>query len=235
MKVGQDRIESRWAEVWAKRGVDLDVTDLSNLIVINGFDSQAARVDAESWRVHARAVANYLSLRRGESVFEVGCGAGAFLLPFAELFGADVGGVDLSERLIEIARLVLPEGDFICGQASALEPSPQKDYVIAHSVFQYLGLNEAEETLRRMVAKARNSVLVLDVPDESTRNDSESFRMAGFTREQYETRYSGLPHTYYEKEWFSEVSAGLGKRVDFFETKMSGYLQAKYRFGVHIL
>jgi hypothetical protein len=45
------------------------------------------------------------------------------------------------------------------------------DYVIANSVFLYLGLDYAAEVLDRMTRKANIAVAILDVPDFQTKGE----------------------------------------------------------------
>jgi ubiquinone/menaquinone biosynthesis C-methylase UbiE len=63
-------------------------------------------------------------LTPGTSVFEVGCGAGAFLYEL-EALGCKVGGVDHSPALIGKAMKAMPSGGFKVSDAAAFQVEPR--------------------------------------------------------------------------------------------------------------
>src|SRR6188768_1948425 len=128
---------SRWTEVWEGRSLDpARGSLLTQLLVANGYDTGYGDVSEESWRAHVKAIAATAGLTPGDSAFEVGCGAGAFLLPLAEM-GIDVAGIDLSRALVDCARSALPQGDFAQAGASEMPLEPKADAVLANGVFLY--------------------------------------------------------------------------------------------------
>ena len=75
----------RWAEVWARRTVEPSDSLLASLMAADGLDTAFGAVSPANWATFARQfVMERLGLAAGCRVFEVGCGAGAFLLPLAE-------------------------------------------------------------------------------------------------------------------------------------------------------
>ena len=91
----------------------------------------------------------------GQRLLEVGCGIGTDLLRFAR-GGADVTGVDLAERSIELARQnfdlhgLAGQGDLRVGNGEALQfDDASFDVVYAHGVLQYTA------DVRRMVEECR--------------------------------------------------------------------------------
>lgn len=116
-----------------------------------------------SWRRFVAGVAETLELAEGESVFDVGCGDGDFLLPLHEA-GCRVGGIDPSAALITTARRLMPEGQWVVGEAAALDPGGPYDVVVACGAFQHFADHEyARGVLARMTAKATRAVAILDV------------------------------------------------------------------------
>jgi ubiquinone/menaquinone biosynthesis C-methylase UbiE len=119
--------------------------------------------DQDGWRRIAAEMASELELAEGESVFEVGCGAGALLLPLYEA-GCRVGGIDPSADRIAAARTLMPEGRWLVGDASALDPAEPYDVVMARGAFDRFPDQEyARGVLARMAAKATRAVAVLEV------------------------------------------------------------------------
>ncbi len=130
-----------------------------------GPDVAAGRVSEDTWRDFVERIAETLDIGPGTSVFDVGCGAGAFLLPFAEN-GYLVGGIDPSPSLVEKARAAMPRGQWRVGSAGTLDPGEPWDVVVSVSRFAgFKDLDEARGVLARMTAKATHAIAVLDVPD----------------------------------------------------------------------
>ncbi len=220
-----------WYAVWNQRSGDSGADPLQFLIELDGFDSGAGRIDAQDWRAYARDICKRLRLGAGESVYEVGCGAGAFLYALREL-GMQVGGLDYSSALIQHARAAMSDAEFQHGEACHLEMLPRYDVVLANSVFHYFSdLQYAEEVLDRMLNKAERAVAILEVPDLSTRDEAERIRRDILSPADYEKKYRGLEHQYYAREWFHRQAAKRGLSCQAFDQCISNYAQSSYRFN----
>ena len=221
-----------WQKIWNGRSAPEGSLDLDALIRLDGFDSGVGRIEAEDWRTFAAAIGRKLALADGASVYEVGCGSGAFLYALRECHALSVGGLDYSRTLIEVARHVMGDGDFLLAEAAALSVAPAYDHVIAHGVFHYFDEAYAERVLDRMVAKARRTVAVLEIPDARTMQESEATRAAGLTQDEYEKKYAGLAHTHYERSWFEQQAAARGLTVEIFDGFVPNHVLNAFRFGV---
>src|SRR5262249_45792310 len=105
-----------WFAVWSSRQVGLsDASCLPQLLAADGFDSLGA-IDEAAWRTYVHRMAAGLRLSPEDSIFEVGCGAGAFLYPLY-LQGNPVAGIDYSARLVQTARQIMPEAEISLGEA----------------------------------------------------------------------------------------------------------------------
>ncbi len=221
-----------WHAVWNRREdrtADHDV--LEKLIALDGFDTGAGRIAADDWRTQARTLAARLGLGPRSSVYEVGCGAGAFLYALREV-GVRVAGADYAESLVRIARRHMPEASFDHARADALEPAPQADVVMANSVFHYFpDLRYAEDVLDRMLAKAGRAVAVLEIPDATLRDEAEGMRREVLDPATYAEKYRGLEHLYYSREWFRRTAEDRGLRCEIFDQCVPNYLQNAYRFN----
>ena len=226
---------NKWHEIWNKRSsVSESTNELDALIRLDGFDSGAGKVSVEDWLENARKVANLLNVKDGYSVFEVGCGCGAFLKGWQENRVLKVGGVDYSSPLIEVAKEALPDGNFICGEALNIDGVGDYDIVVAHGVFHYFDLAYAEMVIQKMILKAKKTICILDIPDLSTMEESESVRREQLSEDEYKIKYEGLEHTYFDKAWFSSVAKKNGYSCEFVKGMMPNYVQKNYRFGVVI-
>ncbi len=224
---------TKWQEIWNKRGgVDRPAADLQALIDLDGFDGGAGKVHAPDWRVYAQAVARALLMRPGDSLFEVGCGAGAFLYALRDAGFHIAGGIDYSEGLIQVACAHFPEASLNRAEASALEIHPHCDYVVANSVFHYFPSFEyAAVVLARMCAKARKGIAVLEIPDQASNVESERARRDLLSEEEYARKYAGLEHRYYPRQWFADRAAELGLKCETSDQFLPNYAQSRFRFN----
>jgi cyclopropane fatty-acyl-phospholipid synthase-like methyltransferase len=138
---------------------------LEELMAAGGPGLAAGRVSEDAWRDFVERIVETLDVGPGTSVFDVGCGAGAFLFPLAEN-GYLVGGIEPSPLLLTRARQAMPEGRWQVGHVEMLDPGEPWDVVVSVSGFsQFKDLDRARGVLARMTAKATHAIAVLDVPD----------------------------------------------------------------------
>jgi len=223
-----------WKDVWNSRRMDPSRHSiLARLLAADGMDTGFGSVDEEPWRDYVKRAAAEIGIKSRSSVFEVGCGAGAWLYELARM-GCDVAGLDASPALIGYAREYLPQGKWSIGDAAALEPAPTYDFVVSSGVFLYFpSLDYASRVLARMVHKAKQGVLILDVPDFTLRDEALAARRNTMDEETYRRRYKGLDHLYFEKAWFQSALEGLGAgRIEIRNQSIDGYGNSRYRFNV---
>lgn len=224
-----------WKEIWGKRAYDgSGQLELGTLIKLDGFDSGAGRIEANDWQSHTCIIADKLGMRDGDSVYEVGCGAGAFLYALRQVHHLTVGGLDYAASLIAAAKLAMPDGQFSVAEAQALDVEQTYDYVISNGVFHYFSQDDATLVLERMLNKAKVAVVVLEVPDLKTKQASEDVRRDLLSVEEYERKYAGLEHTYYDRDWFVAQAQANGYSCEIFDGCVPNYAQNRFRFGVII-
>jgi trans-aconitate methyltransferase len=161
--------------------------------------------DAEpAWRDFVEHVAEALDVGPGTSVWDAGCGAGAFLYPLWEN-GYIVGGVDGSADRIQLACAAMPHGHFAVGEPAELNPAEPWDVVIASRGFAAgADLARVRAQLARMVAKATHAVAILNVPETGASAGSAAPRAGllrmlaetGVTAVQFEHAADGRFHAY---------------------------------------
>jgi hypothetical protein len=133
----------------------------------------AAAVDEAAWRDFVEHVAEAVDIGPGTGVYDVACGAGAFLYPFYEN-AYRVGGLDAAAGNLAQAGAAMPEGRFSLGGPSALDPAEPWDVVACAGFARFPDLDYARGVMARMCAKATHAVAILNVPDadlESGRRD----------------------------------------------------------------
>lgn len=235
--------EQSWRAIWsAKRGTDVgpsacdgevavdDERTLVELLTLNGYHTPTATVSPGAWREYVLGLAERHGLRPGARVFEVGCGAGAFLYPLARA-GFVTDGLDFAPGLIEAARRALPEAQLTLSEASALEPTPTYDLVVSSGVFLYFPSAEyAGDVLRKMIAKSTGSVWVLDINDADLKDEALALRRASYPPGEYDRAYAGLDQLYLSRGWFEALAAEHGLTCAFEAQSLPGYVSARYRF-----
>ena len=222
-----------WQQVWESRRLDPSRPSvLAQLLAADGMDTGFGSVGEEAWSRYVLDTARTIGIEPGSTVFEVGCGAGAWLYELDRM-GCQVAGLDGSATLIGYARAHLPRGHWTAGDAASLAPEPRCDFVVSSGVFLYFSsLAYAQKVLALMRAKARHGLLILDVPDLARREAAlaERMRISGAG---YPQRYRGLDHLYYPRAWFHARLAELGvPRVEIRDQAIGGYINSRFRFNV---
>jgi len=225
----------RWQDVWAARRLDATkASTLEQLMAADGLDTGFGSVTEAGWREFVMRTASALGLGQGSRVFEVGCGAGAFLYPLHEA-GCSVGGLDQSEALVRYATAAMPEGQWTQGDASTLEPAEAWDVVLACGVFMYFpDPGYARGVIARMAAKATRAIAILDLPDVARREEAMAFRRGAMGEAEYDAKYRGLDHLFYDRSWMKRVLIEVGATdVRIEDQQVSGYQNARFRFNAY--
>jgi SAM-dependent methyltransferase len=221
-----------WKKIWESRSLSTrHLWGLEDLIRLDGFDVGAGHIDVTDWRSNARVISERLGICDNQSVYEVGCGSGAFLYALMELRAISVGGLDYSDSLINVARMVIQAGDFSSIEAVDLLSYLKFDYVIAHGVFHYFDLGYAERVMEKMIKKSRVAVGVFEIPNLETKDRSEAMRCGALGIDEYDKKYAGLMHTYYPRKWFKDIGTSNGLSVEFFESCVPNCEQSAFRFN----
>jgi protein-L-isoaspartate(D-aspartate) O-methyltransferase len=102
----------------------------------------------------AEKIAGFYGLKKGDSVFEVGCGKGYLLVEFLRL-GMEVQGVDVSEYAIEHAHPELRESIF-CGDMREIElPEKGFDLVLAKDTLPHFEEPDVELVIKKCMRASR--------------------------------------------------------------------------------
>lgn len=211
-----------------------DKPNLEFLIEADGFNSGAGKIEKAAWLSYVSSVAEFAGLRENDSIFEVGCGSGAFLYEFYKK-GHRVGGIDYSPSLIELAAFAMPNMDFGVREAFETESDPAYDFVVANSVFQYFPSYEyAADTILKMYRKSDRIVGILDLNDLAHEEEALRIRRGALTEGEYEKKYAGLNHLFYDRDFVSKVLAGQKASVRVYDQRIENYGNNKFRFNVVI-
>jgi SAM-dependent methyltransferase len=222
-----------WNDIWEARRLDASRgSTLAALMAADGYDTGYGNLGEGAFRAFVDRTAERMGITAGASVFEVGCGAGAFLHPLHER-GCRVAGLDGSQSLVGYARAAMPGGTFTHADALALDPSEPYDFVISCGVFLYFpSLDYARGVVERMVATARRGVALLELGDKAKEAHAAALRRGTMGEAEYEERYRGLEHLYLDKEWLRSLLAELGAtEIEIEDQDIAGYANSSYRFN----
>lgn len=228
-------MQNNWYTIWNKRQVtETENLTLASLIAADGFDTAYGSVNEMAWIKYIQHIAAKLQIIPKDSLFEVGCGAGAFLYPFYQQ-GNKVAGIDYSVKLVKIAIDVMPTADISVGEAIDIQTENQFDIVLSNGVFLYFhNYDYAAQVLQRMVKIAKKSVGVFDIPDLSKQNEALASRKAILGDAEYEKKYKDLNHLYYSKDWFGQVLSTAAVKITIEDQYIENYSNSQYRFNVFI-
>lgn len=230
-------LNNNWREIWKKKSIDHGVSlKLENLIELNGYDTGAGKVTSHDWLINIKALVEHMGISDGDTIYEVGCGAGAVAAGIKMLRNVTFDGSDYSPALIDIIKKALDEGDFECLEANKIRADKNYDHVICHGVFHYFDSEYAKVVFQKMLAKATKSVGVFEVPNAVFKVDSESVRRGALGAEEYEAKYKDLEHNYYHKIFFTEMVDlhAPSSNVTTADSFIPNSPQGKYRFNIII-
>jgi len=228
---------NKWQTIWGKKSltnIDGSKAILNQLLELDGFDTGFSSIKAGDWNSYVIYIKNKLDIHKNNTIYDVGCGAGAFLYPLYEI-GIHVGGIDYSDALISAAKHFMPNGQFNHMEANGLSIDEQYDFVVSNGVFVYFSSYEyAKNVLYKMVKKAKYSVAILEVNDMDKKEQALALRKGYLTDKEYEKRYQGLDHLYYDKKWFVNIAKALDCDIEIEDQVIQNYASSTYRYNVFL-
>jgi ubiquinone/menaquinone biosynthesis C-methylase UbiE len=138
--------------------------------IITHFDSIAERYDEykRSWRYYHDERHRFIvsMIPAGASVLEVGCASGLLL---GRIPGGRRVGLDISPRMVEVARRNNPDIEFVAGTLDALEGAEPFDYIVLDNLVEYLPeIHLVFQELTRLLHAGSKLILTSNNPLWST-------------------------------------------------------------------
>lgn len=233
-----------WKKIWNQKTSTLDFSCsqdeqiLQELLFLNGFDTKSGSLKLQDYRDFVQEIFIQAKLKDYTSIFEVGCGAGAFLFALNLVGGGgsfkSIGGMDYAKNLILYAREVFPQfqDNFYHQDARYLEKIDSVDVMCTFSVMHYFSdLEYARFVMEQMFQKAKKCVLFLDVLDFLKKSQDIEKKRQLYGQE-YEKMYGNLPHLYYRKEMFLKMAKRYGFVCKIQDQNIKNYLNSEFRFNV---
>ena len=221
---------NKWSNVWESRTNALTKMSHIDLLKASGYDNHRSTLYPWSLEYAQDYYWNLINLKDYESVYEVGCGCGAFLLP---LYNGNqkVGGLDLSNNLISLAKINLPLGKWEHAEATSLDTAEKWDHLVSFGLFIYFpSIEYAEDVILKMLEKANHTVSIYELPNLDLKEECEQMRREDNSN--YDNDYKDLPHLYYSKQWFIQFALKHDLHLMIFDQLIPKYTNGKYRFCV---
>jgi len=220
-----------WKTIWNKED-RINKIILEMLFKADGFDSKTGSFEVDDWCNYTNELYEKLQIDKKDSIFDVGCGSGAFLYQLY-LKNHTVGGNDYSIILLDLAKKIMPKGQFLYQEAKNLDTTKKYDIVLSHSVFFYFdNLDYAKEVLNKMVKKANKKIAIFDINDKEKESIYYKIRMQTMSKQEYEKKYKNLKHIFFEKDFFVNYAKENNLKIIIWDQNFKKYKNSQYRFNV---
>jgi cyclopropane fatty-acyl-phospholipid synthase-like methyltransferase len=220
---------TNWNEVWKGRKATHEGLEYIDLLKLNGYDGNQSNLNPTNLTVAQDLYAKEIGLERGDDIYEIACGAGAFLYRWSAL-GHSVGGCDISEGLLECAKDAFPRGQWDLAEAETFSVGRRWDHVVSFGLCMYISTETLKNMIGRMVMKAKRSISIYDIPDLAKKDGCEEERRQLIPG--YDEKYQGLGHHYHSKEELTQYIESFGLSCKIWDQKIDGYENAKWRFNL---
>jgi SAM-dependent methyltransferase len=226
-----------WKHSWNSKSIDLKDIGLSELIKLDGFDTGLSSYTEYEWMEMVEDAAIKSDLKNADTILEVGCGSGAFLYCLSSGRDLIVHGFDYSKPLIDVAKRQIPHGKFFVSEANTYSYKPNfYDKIYSHAVFFYFENYEYALTCIKKCyqsLKKGGTLCLMDLNDLTTQADYFRYRQSAFgDAKEYEKRYKGLSHLFFDKDLLINDIVALGfSEVHTFDHKIVNGC-AKFRFNL---
>lgn len=213
----------KWHSIWERLPRERDDKDID---IITGFDwacSSLKELKEFKSKIHKLLLQEIQDIKV-KNIFEVGCGCGNNLIPFA--LDYNLFGIDYSRGMIEKAKGILPQcaKNLHCLYAHSklvvgFYEYSKIDFTFSYSVFQYFQSHSiAKMALTNIieVTKKGGVVCIWDIPDIAFKN-----------------KIGKKNHRLYSVDFFIKFLKNLGIhdiKIQYFD--IPEYLNSRYRFNL---
>ena len=201
-------MKESWSSIWKKKSSLPFSNNYKTLLSMNGWDTGVSSFSINDWKKFINLIIKKFKIKKGDKVFEIGCGSGAFLLPFYKK-KITCYGLDYSSKFIKTCNKIMKKGVFIKAEANDLKKFKRYkfNYIFIHSVFQYFDsmyyANQVMGQLKKISQKG-TKVFILDVPNLKKKKTWEQKMIKSIGKKEFDKKYSNLNHLFYPKSFFEK-------------------------------
>ena len=214
-------------------------TTIKDLLIINGhLNSKTGSYNLDKWYNLINKINNNLliNFENNNNILEIGCGAGA-LLKYYYNKNCKIYGIDLSLKMIEISKIVMPLGNFYISEASNLIniKSNSINYLLSHSCFQYFSnINYLKLVISEIirVLKPNGKIYISDIIDDNLKDEILEYRKKKIGLEKYNELYKNLKHFSITKQKFIELLNNNFKNIKIINSDKRGDENKFFRYDI---
>ena len=231
-------MKKNWLQVWKKKSNLPFSKNYKNLLEMNGWDTGVSSFSIQDWKKFINMIIKKFQITKTDNVFEIGCGSGAFLLPFYKK-NINCFGTDYSTKFIKNCKKLMKKGVFIKSEANNLKKFKKYkfDYIFIHSVFQYFDNTKyADQVMSQLreIAQKGTKIFILDVPNLKKKKVWKKDMIKAIGKIEFDKKYSNFKHLFYPISFFKKFckknNFSLSNILKFKLNKKS----SKYRFNLMI-
>lgn len=237
-------MDMNWKKIWSSKKTilsEIDSEDEKSIFMelkrLTGNDTTGNGV---SYEVLMDRIERFMSemtfseeKEKRKSIFEVGCGSGANLYVFIKQ-GYQVGGLDYSGALIEVAKQIVNKPlELYCEEAKEMDTAIKYDIVFSNSAFEYFPDEQyAIDVCQKMIEKSNKCIGILEVHDPILKTEFIDFRRK--TIQNYDERYKNLDKLFISKELFLNIAEKNELDIKFVKPRIQGYWNTDYIYDVYM-
>ena len=125
--------------------------------------------------LYAYYIIDKVNIKPGLKYLDIGCGDGKIIKRIMEIVpNCEIDGIDLSQKLINSAKLTNKQSEFFIGNATTYKINKQYHKIFSFSFLQYLNINEIilmNKNLKNMLINSNEKEIIhLSVPDIRLKN-----------------------------------------------------------------
>ena len=227
---------NKWKEIWDRKGRLANCQNLKDLITLNGHQSPTSDVKVKDWIKYTNYFIKRFNIKKKDNILEIGCGAGAFLLPFFKK-KINCFGIDFSKELIKHSKKNLKSSNFYVGEATNLKRLKQRDYsyIFANSLFQYFPTEGyAKRVLNEIfsLANDKTKIFLLDIPDKKKYKNWEMSVIRNTGKKNFSQKYKKAKHRFYEKNFFLQYCKSKGYKIKITAQNLIKKENSKFRYNI---
>ena len=231
-------MKKNWLQVWKKKSNLPFSKNYKTLLEMNGWDTGVSSFSIYEWKKFINLIIKKFKITKADNVFEIGCGSGAFLLPF---YKKDINcfGTDYSLKFIKSCKKLMKKGVFIKSEANNLKKFKKYkfNYVFIHSVFQYFdNIKYADQVMSQLkeITQKGTKIFILDIPNLKKKKMWKKDMIKAIGKIEFYKKYSNFNHLFYPMSFFQKFCKkndfSLSSILEFKLKKQS----SKYRFNLMI-
>lgn len=229
-----------WKDVWnSKIGIKKSKRlTKSYLLKLNGYDSCSAKISFKEWKKYTDFFLKKYNIKSCNSILDIGCGSGAFLLPFYKK-KINCSGLDYSNSLIKVCNKIMPKGKFYNIEAKNIKKLKKYsyDFIFITSVLQYFPtLEYLKKVIKgiKLISDKNTKIFILDIPDVKKFKDWKKYVINSIGFKGYMMQYANLKHHSYNRAMLRKILENENFKVKIFDQKLIEKPNSKFRFNIFI-